>query len=298
MKYTTLRSLPGLIGLAMVYLVLSGCAIGTPNNAMAGPSGPSGHSGPSGPSGRKVANASQSLDRLSLAPRGLFDVHQPRRQIHSLMVVGDSLSISLAEQMEFNLSQATRLSFAKLGKVSSGLARPDFFDWDRHMEEMAARNRPDAVVVMIGANDNQHLRQADGSLIYFGTPEWDRAYAAKVRRVVDTCRRYNPKATIFWMGAPVMASQALSQDLRHINALVAAVMERNRDCHYVDTWRLFSGQSGEFVRAKAEVAGGQPLRARDGIHLTPAGAQALAETCLNALGRQVAWEQLPSSASL
>lgn len=281
--------MPGMIGLALVYLVLSGCATGAANNALAGSTGPG---------ARKVVLAAQSLDRQSLAPKGLFDVHQPRRQIHSLMVVGDSLSISLAEQMEFNLSQASRLSFAKLGKVSSGLARPDFFDWDRHMEDMAARNKPDAVVVMIGANDNQHLHQAGGVQLYFGTPEWDQAYAAKVRKVVDTCRRHNPQATIIWMGAPVMASPALSQDLRHINALVAQVMECTRDCHYVDTWRLFSGQSGEFVRAKAEVAGGQPLRARDGVHLTPAGAQALAEICLDALGRQVAWEQLPSSASL
>lgn len=286
MQYTTLRSFPGLIGLAMVYLVLSGCATGTQSDALAGSGGPS---------PRKAAATVQTLDRLTFAPKGLFE---PRRQISSLMVVGDSLSISLAEQMESSLVAAPRLSFAKLGKVSSGLARPDFFDWDRHMEDMAARNRPDAVVVMIGANDNQHLRKADGSQIYFGTPEWDRAYAAKVHRVVETCRRYNPQATIFWMGAPVMANPALSQDLRHINTLVAQVMGRTRDCHYVDTWRLFSGESGEFVRVKSEVAGGQPLRARDGVHLTPAGAQVLAERCLSALGRRVAWEQLPPRASL
>ena len=232
MQDTTFRSLPGLLGLAMVYLVLSGCAAGTQTDALAGPGGPS---------ARKVASAAQSLDRLNLTPKGLFDVPLPKRQIRSLMVVGDSLSISLGEQVETSLATAPRLSFARLGKVSSGLARPDFFDWDRHMEDMAARNKPDAVVVMIGANDNQHLRQADGSQVYFGTPEWDRAYAAKVRRVVETCRRYNPQASIFWMGAPVMASPALSRDLRHINALVAQVMERTRDCHYVDTWKLFSG---------------------------------------------------------
>ncbi len=290
MKDTTLRNFPGLISLVLVYLVLSGCATGTQSDALAGSAGPS---------SRKMVLAAQSLDRVALAPpKGLFEVRQSRRHIRSLLVVGDSLSISLAGQMESSLSTVGNLRFAKLGKVSSGLARPDFFDWDRHMEELAASNKPDAVVVMIGANDNKHLLQADGSQIYFGTAEWDRAYAAKVRHVVNTFRRYNPQATVFWVGAPVMSNAALSRDLQHINALVAQVMGRTRDCHYVDTWRLFSGNSGEFVRNKAEVADGQPLRARDGVHLTPAGAQALAERCLTALGRRVDWDQLPVRASL
>ncbi len=240
------------------------------------------------------AQARAALERPTLTPKNLFSTTLPKRKIGSLLVVGDSLSIGLASELEKTLADQPGLRVSKLGKVSSGLARPEFFDWDQHMEQLARQHRPDAVVVMLGTNDNKHLRRPDGSQIIWGTPEWSRAYTERVKHLVEICRKYSPQATVFWLGAPVMADAALSRDLRHINALLRRAMGTMRDAHYVDTWKQFSAPGGGYVAAKPELEGGAPLRARDGIHMTPAGAQALAGVCLEALSKRIEL-QLPAA---
>lgn len=261
--------------LILVCVLLGGCAglDGGENSAFA-------------KSSRK-SQALAALERPALGPKDLFSSRQPRRTINTLAVVGDSLSIGLASELEKSLAARPRLGFAKLGKVSSGLARPDFFDWNRHMEDLARRYRPDAVVVMLGANDNKPLRMPDGSQIPYGSPGWNRAYKARIQRIVDIVRAHNPTATVFWLGAPVMSDQRLNRDLRHINSLARKVMASGRDSHYVDTWALFADSEGDFAFSKPDVEAGAPLRARDGVHLTTAGAQALAGRCLDALESRI-----------
>lgn len=237
----------------------------------------------------RKAQALAALERPNLAPKDLFAPHLPKRQARSLAVVGDSLSIGLASELEKSLGSKPGLGFASLGKVSSGLARPDFFDWDRNLDALARRYRPDAVVIMLGTNDNKPLRFADGSQIPYATAEWDKAYTARVKRMVEIVRAHNPSAMVFWMGAPVMADDDLNHDLKHINALIRKTMTSFNDCHYVDTWPLFSTAGGGFAFSKPDLAGGAPLRARDGVHLTTAGAQALAGHCQAALETRITW---------
>ena len=264
--------------IALVVLFITGCA------------GLNGGEGPAFAKSSQKAQALAALERPNLAPKDLFAPHLPKRHVRTVAVTGDSLSISLASELEKTLSAKPGIGFTRLGKVSSGLARPDFFDWDRHMDDLARRYRPDAVVVMIGTNDNQQLRLPDGSQIPFGTEEWDRAYAAKVRRIVDIIRSHNSSATVFWLGAPVMADGVLSRDLKHINALLRKVMAAGVDCHFVDTWPLFATSGGGFAFSKPDIESGAMLRARDGVHLTPAGAQALAGQCLNVMETRITWE--------
>lgn len=246
--------------------------------------------GPAYAKGSAKSQAMAALQKAGPGPRNPFTAPLPKRAVHSIAVAGDSLSVGLASELERTLSARPGLAFASLGKVSSGLARPDFFDWDRNMDELTRKYRPDAVVVMLGANDNKRMTLKDGSQAHFGTPEWDRAYKERVRRIVGIIRSHNPSATVFWLGAPVMADEALSRDLRHINALVRRVMGANRDCHFVETWDLFADSGGAFAFSKPDVEGGATLRARDGVHLTTAGSQALAARCMNALDKRINWE--------
>jgi len=41
--------------------------------------------------------------------------------------------------------------------LSSGLSRPDYFDWDLEGEKLISVHNPDIVVAIFGANDNQKL---------------------------------------------------------------------------------------------------------------------------------------------
>jgi hypothetical protein len=197
-----------------------------------------------------------------------------------LLVVGDSLSIALADVLERRLARTPGLAFARLGKVSSGLARPDFFDWEKHMDEMAAKTAPDIVVVMIGANDNKSLRLPSGQAVHFGARDWAAEYRRRAARLVEIARRHNPAARIVWLGAPVMGDPALARDMPAVNAALADAMRRLPGCRFVDMWPVLAGPNGayaEFLDQKTR------LRAPDGVHLAPAGAARLADACMVAL---------------
>ncbi len=213
----------------------------------------------------------------------------------SLLVVGDSLSISLADVLERRLAGTPGLAFARLGKISSGLARPDFFDWEAQMDRMAGQSRPDTVVIMIGANDNKPVRLASGKSAAFGSPAWAAEYRRRAARLVEVARAHNPAARIVWVGAPVMGDPALARDLPAVNAALAQEISRIPGCRFVDVWGLLADPQGRYLEFAASPAKTR-LRTPDGVHLAPAGASRLAEVCLAALAEpapNVLVSQLP-----
>ena len=57
----------------------------------------------------------------------------------------------------------------------------------------------DVAVVMLGSNDGQDM-QSDAGTIAFGTPEWRKAYAAEVDRLISTLQ--GRSVSIYWLGVP------------------------------------------------------------------------------------------------
>jgi len=199
---------------------------------------------------------------------------------HTVLVAGDSLSIFLAQALRPLLANRPGTTFTAEGKVSSGLARPDFFDWEATMRQLATRVRPDTVVIMIAANDNKTLTRPDGSKVAFGRPGWDQEYARRVRHLVELARLGNPQAAIAWVGAPVMADARLNADVAAINAVIRRQVDALPGCRFVDVSRTLSDAAGRYVAALPTPTGPRTARTKDGVHLTPYGARLLAEACL------------------
>ena len=88
----------------------------------------------------------------------------------SVLAVGDSMMVSLAP--------AIKKKIASLGgnvdvdaRVSTGLARPDVFDWPMAVKSHASKGRFDYIVVVMGTNDGQDFAK-NGGLIPYGSKEW------------------------------------------------------------------------------------------------------------------------------
>jgi hypothetical protein len=215
----------------------------------------------------------------------------PKRQ-HALLVVGDSLSISLGEQLERYFSRYShRVAFQRLGKVSSGLARPEFFDWEQNLEDLVSRQRPGIVVIMIGTNDNKPLIRNNHS-IGFGTKSWRREYAARLQRLYDICRAGNPNARVFWLGAPIMGDPLLTREVRVVNRTIESWCRNQPACEYVSTWSALADKAGNFTQVLHDEQTGEPIviRAKDGIHLTSHGSQLLAKVTIDAILRHYSFE--------
>ncbi len=206
----------------------------------------------------------------------------------SILVAGDSLSIFLADALRPLVAGRPGAAFAARGKVSSGLARPDFFNWEREMADLAHTRRPDTVVVMIATNDNQTLTRPDGRKIAFGRPGWNEEYGRRVRRLVDLARQGNPEARVYWIGAPVMADPQLNADVAAINEVIAREIAALPGCRFVDVSRTLADASGRYAPALPAPGGPRVARTRDGVHLTSYGAKLLAHAALASMSPAVA----------
>jgi hypothetical protein len=231
-----------------------------------------------------------AVDRYQSPPD--FKMRPIPKERHSLLVVGDSLSISLGEQLERHFAKYShQVTFQRLGKVSSGLARPEFFDWELNLEELVSNSSPDIVVIMLGTNDSKALSRDNRSLA-FGTAAWRREYAARLQSLYDICRRGNPQARVFWVGTPIMADPLLSRELKFVNRTIASWCREQPACEYVATWSTLADQEGRYTQYLQDAQTGESItiRAKDGVHLAPRGSQLLAKVTIDAILKYYSFE--------
>lgn len=169
-------------------------------------------------------------------------------------------------------------------KISSGLARPDYFDWPaRIAQAMAGDPRPEAVVFFVGANDYTDLRVDSGTLAR-GTPEWSAEYRKRAAALMDTVGRGG--AQLYWVGQPIMRDKARSRVAADINAAATAEAAKRPWIHFIDTWSMLVDADGNYA-AFLPGADGEPVQVRqsEGIHLTRTGTTWVSEAVYKAIRR-------------
>jgi len=137
---------------------------------------------------------------------GAWCVRPPRGPAQApalgLLVCGDSMVKTVARSLTREFAAFPSIRMSQLISIGTGLARPDVFDWPAKLKEAAA-DRPAAVVIMLGANDGQNLRTAQGSVVTEGTPEWTTEYAGRVAALLAQARTAGAEH-ILWVGMPDM----------------------------------------------------------------------------------------------
>lgn len=207
-----------------------------------------------------------------------------RGAVKSILLVGDSLSIGLGQQIEQALAGRSDVRFAHLGKVSSGLANPAFFNWDVQLAAQVKAHHPDLVLIMVGANDDKPLPSGDGRSLPFGTQAWDRAYGDRLARLHAIARSKNSFARVYFVGVPVMADKAFDAEMLHVNKVLASVARTLPDCSYIETRDVLADASGGFASQGRGPDGALVrLRAGDGVHVSGAGSRLLAARCLESV---------------
>lgn len=189
-------------------------------------------------------------------------------------VIGDSLTEQLAPALK-DVTAATDAAVTEHEfHYSSGLSRPDFFDWPARLDELALGADPDVWVVMVGANDAQDIRSEQGYLSV-GTDAWEAEYRRRVGAV--SAQLTSTGQQVVWVGQPVMRSATFAGRMNYLNSIYASEAERHEGVTYIDSWTLFQGQDGGYAAYLPDGAGTATLmRLGDGVHLTRAGGDRLA----------------------
>jgi hypothetical protein len=197
-----------------------------------------------------------------------------------VLVVGDSDAGTFGPYLETLLDETGIVDTTVDYKVSSGLARPDFFDWPAHLRQQLPAVDPDIVVVTFGGNDAQGLAEADGSFLN-GDPvaakdEWLPEYARRAGEVMDLLAADG--RTVIWVGIPNDDNPEVTARLQVQDDAVRSALASRPDVVFVDTWARFSSGNGgwaEYVVDPRDGAG-KDVRAEDGFHLNENGAEILA----------------------
>ena len=192
-----------------------------------------------------------------------------------LVLGGSTIHGALGKYIEDALTESG-LAAERHAKSSSGLARPDFYDWEAAAKKYIARTSPQAVVLMFGGNDGQALFMGEDA-----SPKWikwdEEGWTAEYRRRVDALadRLGQSGAQLYWMGMPEMKSTKLNARMERMNGIYEAAMQARPNGHYVSTRGLMPGASGYTEFAKV---GGKQVRVRaeDGVHYSIHGARIVA----------------------
>lgn len=217
------------------------------------------------------------------APRVIADVEKAENA-KRVLVVGDFMAGALSKGLAEAYAENANVLVIDANNGSSGLVRDDFYNWPGELPAIVEAQKPDAILVLIGANDRQPLRTAGGSQ-QVGSDGWRLAYTARVAALADVL-----KATtrpILWAGLPPVDSRTMSRDYSAFNGIVREQLE-SKGLRFIETWNGFADAEGKFVAVGPDITGQSvQLRTGDlGLNFTRAGQRKLAyfvEQELNAI---------------
>ena len=191
----------------------------------------------------------------------------------TLLVIGDFLGSGLAESLTDLFAQNPAIRVVDKTSGSSGIVRTDVVDWPNSIGKLIEKEKPVAVIAMIGANDRQPMQLGDKREPPLG-PVWTDAYEKRADALGTAVAA--SKLPLLWVGLPAFKSSKANPDLIAFNDLFRAAVESTGG-EFVDVWDGFVDENGAFVSTGPDI-NGQPVRLRtnDGINLTRAGKRKLA----------------------
>ncbi|MCH9684638.1 MAG: DUF459 domain-containing protein [Deltaproteobacteria bacterium] len=218
-----------------------------------------------------------AIEEPEISPEEPAVPEEPRR----VLILGDSLAATgFGALLERKLDANPNVVCYRKGKSSSGLARPDFFDWKAEAKRQVEYRKPDLVIVIMGGNDGQDLtrrKSSRGRRVPWKHENWATAYRERVDSFLSQVQA--PDRKVLWLGLPHMGLRSLEKKLTIIRDVQQNAVEAlGDDGIYLDTIPFVTTDDGKMLK-QAKVGARnklQTLRADDKIHFTMAGSEYLA----------------------
>ena len=234
------------------------------------------------PTTTTVANASPAVTWLATpattvpvtttvsVPKQLFAPGDPIAYWYG----GDSLSQGLGRSLERLAGDDHGSTVNGKGVISTGLARPDVFDWTSTITAAIARGGIDVALILLGANDDQTMQNTD-AIFDFGTPEWTEEYRQRVAALMAAADQ--TKVRLVWVGLPPVRQASLEVKLKAIDAIFRQEAGHHQHVEYLDVRSVVGTPDGAYDPYCHDDGSSQVLcRSNDGVHFTDTGYDRLA----------------------
>jgi hypothetical protein len=192
-----------------------------------------------------------------------------------VLIVGDSIGLDMGGALQSDLASTGVVNAGLDARESTGLTRPDYFNWPAELQSDLKSANPQVVVVMIGANDAQDFLGPPD--VPYTSSQWNTLYAQRAAQFMQIAG--SGGATVVWVGMPPMQDPNLSGQMIDIDVVDAhQATLATPPAHFVNTVKSLGTARGGYT-AFVTNAAGQIVNTRtpDGIHLTPGGSQVVAQ---------------------
>lgn len=198
-----------------------------------------------------------------------------------VLIVGDSIGLDMGGPLQSDLAGTGVVNAALDGRVSTGLTRPDYFNWPAELTADIKSTQPQVVVVMIGANDAQDFLGPPD--VPYTSPQWNTLYAQRVAQFMQIAG--SGGATVVWVGMPPMQDPGLNAQMSDVNAVVQhQATLAHPAVTFVSTDKSLGTAQGGYTAFVTNAAGQiVNVRTPDGTHLTPGGGQVVAQQVIGEL---------------
>ncbi len=234
----------------------------------------------------------------------------PKRQVFSadnklkLYLGGDSLMETVGMAME---QIGPRTGVIKVepndSHISTGLNRPDYFNWFSNLRRVLSTKDPDVITLMFGDNDTDAFMSGmpagAPSIQEFGDPAWEMEYRRRVGGMMELALQ-KPGRFVIWIGEPQMENSELNAKQIKLNSIYESeAAKRPNQVAYLDLYELFTA-GGAPYSATSTVGGVTTLvREPDGEHITMDGGAVVSGELLKLLLEHFDLQgALPASLSL
>ena len=217
--------------------------------------------------GADVPLANDVPKTLSLAPLPPVEPGKPR----VVALAGDSMmAVGLSATLMRQAAGDKNLRIVKAFKSGTGLARPEVYNWMDEYPAMVGAEKPDVVIVAIGANDGQGF-VVDHKVLAYGTDAWRQVYQDRVADFLAMVSAGG--ARVVWVALPPMRVPVYDEKINAINRIAYTVVSQSPQAVWWNPVSLVADDQGKFREFETE-ANGQAMRMRstDGIHLSDEGA--------------------------
>jgi|HubBroStandDraft_6_1064221.scaffolds.fasta_scaffold371504_2 hypothetical protein len=192
-----------------------------------------------------------------------------------VLIVGDSIGLDMGGALQSDLAGTGVVNAALDGRESTGLTRPDYFNWPAELASDIKADNPQLVVVMIGANDAQDFLGPPDTP--YASPAWNGLYAQRVAQFMQVAG--STGAAVVWVGMPPMQNPTLSAQMADLNTIVKQQAGAAKPpVTFIETDKSLGTPTGGYTAFTTNAAG-QIVNTRtpDGTHLTPGGGQVVAQ---------------------
>jgi hypothetical protein len=207
----------------------------------------------------------------------------------SVLMIGDSLlSGAIAVMFERAHYHNRSITSELIAHPSSGLSRPDYYNWQEKVERVFSVKTFDAVIILLGTNDAQTIVVNDEHFP-FESQGWISVYKNRITSLLHFLKEKTYR--VYWIGLPPMRSSTFHRKMMLINEIIAEVCSLYDHVTFIPTLGLLGNEKSlytDFIPINNTLS---QLRLTDGIHLTYTGGKLVADTLLDGIRRDFRFEE-------